>query len=129
VSCSLGYAPPEAVNANAAKSELVVEPSLDMWAIGVIVYECLAGCRAFDRVCGVREVQECAKGSELYPWERPLQELPRGWRKSLARNVFQGCLSRDPAARPTATDVQQYLFKLCNTSTRSTDGLLSVNPQ
>jgi serine/threonine protein kinase len=119
VSCSLGYAPPEVVNAHADKSELVVEPSLDMWAIGVIVYECLAGCRAFD--CGVREVQECAKGSKPYPWERPLQELPRGWRKSRARNVFQGCLSRDPKARPSAADVQQHLLKLSDTSTCSID--------
>lgn len=113
--CSLGYAPPEAINAHTTRSDLTVEPSLDIWAIGVIVYECLAGCRAFDRHGGVEEVYECAQGLQPYPWERRLEELPEGWRKFRARSIFDSCLQRNPAARPRAEELQQGLLGLRDT--------------
>jgi serine/threonine protein kinase len=112
VSCTLRYAAPEAVNAHTAGAEIVVEPSLDIWAIGVIMFECLTGGRTFHVYGGLEEMYECAEGVKMYPWEVPAEELPQSWRSSRARKLFSGCLDRDPAARPTAQQLLQSLSKL-----------------
>jgi serine/threonine protein kinase len=97
-----------------------VEASFDMWSIGVIVYECLAGSRAFRPHGAIEEVFECAQGLMPYPWEQPLQDLPKGWSKSRTRAFFSDCLLRDPAARPTAAQLLSSLNKFNNTTIRST---------
>jgi serine/threonine protein kinase len=112
VSCTLRYAPPEAINAHTAGTNIIVDPSLDMWAIGVIVFESLTKSRAFQVHGGVEEAYECAEGAKLYPWERPVEELPAQWRRSRACSLFLQCLERDPAARPTAEQLLQSLVKL-----------------
>jgi serine/threonine protein kinase len=112
VSCTLRYAPPEAINAHTAGAEIVVEPSLDIWAVGVIMFECLTGERTFHIYGGAEEVYECAEGAKMYPWEVPAEELPHSWRRSRARKLFSDCLLRDPAARPTAQQLLQSLSKL-----------------
>jgi serine/threonine protein kinase len=116
VSCSPLYAPPEAINAYEAKEQISIEPSLDIWAIGVIVYECLARCRAFHAHSALEKVFECAQGLEPYPWERPLHDLPEGWLNSRSRTFFGTCLLRDAAARPTAAQLLKSLNKLNNTT-------------
>jgi serine/threonine protein kinase len=120
VSCTLRYAPPEAINAHRSMSKLTVEPSLDIWALGVIMFECLAGCPAFRIHSGVEEVFECAQGLQPYPWERPLEKIPEGWSKSRACTFFKSCLARDPAARPTANQLLKSLHKLSNTTSHAT---------
>lgn len=90
-----------------------------MWAIGVILYECLSGCPAFTFPAMIEEVYECATGELPYPWERPAQELPEGWRKSKARSCFQACLSRDLAARPSAKQLLFGLRKLSSSTCTS----------
>jgi serine/threonine protein kinase len=117
VSCSLLYAAPEAINAHIAAAELTVEPSLDVWAIGVIVYECLTGTPTFSSLDTKETVFGCAKGDVAYPWERDVHELPDRWRRSRARNIFGDCLSRDAAARPTAAQLVKSLGKLNSNTT------------
>jgi serine/threonine protein kinase len=112
VSCTLRYAPPEAINAHTAGMDMVVDPSLDMWAIGVILFESLSRSRTFQIHGGAEEAYECAEGAKQYPWERPVEELPVQWRRSRACSLFSRCLSRDPAARPTANQLLQSLHRL-----------------
>jgi serine/threonine protein kinase len=112
VSCTVHYAAPEAINARAAGAKIIVEPSLDIWAVGVIMFECITGGRAFHIFGDAQEVYECAEGAKMYPWEVPAEELPMSWRRSRARKLFSDCLSRDPAARPTAQQLLQSLSKL-----------------
>jgi serine/threonine protein kinase len=116
VSCTLAYAAPEAINAHSDRTELTVHPSLDMWAIGVILYECLSGRPAFTFPGMIEEVFQCARGELPYPWERPSLELPEGWRKSKARSFFQTCLSREPAARPSAKQLLASMRKLSSST-------------
>jgi serine/threonine protein kinase len=116
VSCTLCYAAPEVINAREDRAELTVEPSLDIWAIGVIVFECLAGCRVFGGHGAFEQVVEFAKGLQQYPWERPSKEIPKGWRRSRACSLFSSCLSRDPTVRPTAEQLLKGLHKLSNTT-------------
>jgi serine/threonine protein kinase len=119
VSCTPLYAPPEALKAHETGEPLTVEASFDMWSIGVIVYECLAGCRAFRPHSAAEEVFECAHAMMPYPWEQPLENLPKGWSKSRTRTFFSGCLQRDPAARPTAAQLLSSMHKLNNTTIRA----------
>jgi hypothetical protein len=73
--------------------------------MGVIVYECLAGCRLHSSRAALKDVFERAQGLEPYPWELPLQDLPPGWSKARTRGVFDRCVLRDPAARPSAAQL------------------------
>jgi serine/threonine protein kinase len=116
VSCKLAYAPPEAIDVHNARAELTVDPSLDMWAVGVILYECLSGSPAFTFPGIIEEVFECARGEGPYPWERPAEELPEGWRKSKARSFFQARLTRDPTARPSAKQLLSSMHRLSSST-------------
>jgi serine/threonine protein kinase len=92
--------------------DMVVDPSLDMWAIGVILFESLTRSRTFQIHGGAEEAYECAEGAKQYPWERAVEELPVQWRRSRACSLFSRCLSRDPAARPTSKQLLQSLHRL-----------------
>lgn len=122
MSCTLPYSPPEAVLAHANGSELLVEPSLDIWAMGVVVYECLTGERAFPRYGGNTGVLACAKGRAKYAWERPEEELPTAWVKARVRPVFERCLARSAADRPSAFEVLRGLQRLDSVTTQGKRG-------
>jgi hypothetical protein len=49
------------------------------------------------------QVFAAAHGRALYPWEEPEGEQPRPWRASALRPLLLPCLSRDTAARPSAS--------------------------
>jgi serine/threonine protein kinase len=115
VRCTLKYAPPEAVIAHKGNSNLVVHPALDMWAIGVILFESLTKRSTVQKYSGYEEVCKCAEGAKKYPWEQPMP--PREWRKSRAYHIFSSCLARDPAKRPTAKQALQSLLRLNETTT------------
>lgn len=109
--CTLTYAPPEAVVAclSAEPIEVEVHPSLDVWSLGVMAYECLAQERAFAHFSGRDAILACARGEQRYPWEAPEGELNAAWANSSARKHLEACLSRDPARRPSAAEVQANL--------------------
>ena len=122
MSCTPLYAPPEAILAHVAREQLTVTPALDIWALGVIIYECLTGQVTFSRFSGMEEVLGCAQGTRPYPWERPAAEQPPEWRKARARPVFERCLARDPGLRPTASTLMQYVRRLDSMTTQHADG-------
>ena len=67
-------------------------PEVDIWAIGVLAYECLTGKAPF----------ECASTRETYDnILRGRVEIPR-WVSSEAEDFILGCLRKDPKTRFTA---------------------------
>ena len=117
VSCTLPYAPPEAVNAHFGAREIKVSPALDIWAIGVIVYESLTGTQTFGNSASLAALQLCSTGEELYPWERELAAQPEPWRRARCRGVFEACLSREPAKRPSALGLLRHLHRMDHMTT------------
>jgi serine/threonine protein kinase len=120
VSCTPRYAPPEAINAYEAGTDITVAPSLDIWAVAVIAYECLTCCPAFGSFGAMEEACECARGLQPYPWEQPTEELVEEWRKSRLRALFSDALSRDPALRPTAQALLDGLLELNRATSHAT---------
>jgi serine/threonine protein kinase len=97
--CSLAYAPPEVVLAVEAGRHVTVAPEHDMWALGVIVFECVTRTR----VCiSVEKIQSCAHGWSTYPWEEPSVAQPPAWRASRLRSMVFPFLARDATLRPSA---------------------------
>jgi serine/threonine protein kinase len=113
----VAYAPPEVIIAYTEGAELVVEPSIDIWSVGIVVFECLVRGPVFPPFGDRQTKVNCALGVELYPWELPSVSAQKAWKTSRARSLFESCLSRDPGARPTAREMLQGLHKISNTST------------
>lgn len=103
VSGTLTHTAPEATLAWATGSHLAVQPSLDVWALGVTAFECITGTtmEAFYNNDGAK-ARAAAAGEIPYPWEGPEAEQPSAWVHAQVRGVLSHCLSRDSAARPTA---------------------------
>lgn len=112
VICTLPYAPPEAVNAHFAKTELTVHPSLDIWAVGVVMFEALTGAPAFPRFCGADTIAACAAGEAAYPWEGGADEVPRAWTHARMYPIIAPCLSRDLERRPSAPELMRAFRRL-----------------
>lgn len=107
--CTLPYAPPEAINADRDREDLTVAPSLDIWALGVIVFEALTGQPPFPPCCGSRSIAACAAGETPYPWETGVGEVPEAWTNARMHELVAPCLSRDPAQRPSAQALLEAL--------------------
>jgi serine/threonine protein kinase len=113
--CTLAYAPPEVIAAYNAHADVTVAAGHDIWALGVMAYEALAGKPAFPNA---RSLFAAARGAEAFPWA-PSQRrsAPVGWRKSRLRSLVESCLKEDPAQRATVDDVLAGVAALCSTST------------
>ena len=122
MSCTLPYAPPEAATAISSKQALTLRPALDIWALGVIVFECFTERPAFGRHAGAGRIFRCAGGAEQYPWERGPRDMPEAWSKARARPIFEQCLAREPSERPTALALARALRNLDHMTTCSTVG-------
>ena len=99
------YAPPEVAAAEAAgRTTHVALPSLDIWALGVMAFELLAERPAFPRFTSkgaiFASLLERPDAAPL-PWEGPAGAGDLEKLRNL-RGPVLACLSRDPAARPTA---------------------------
>ena len=103
---TLRYAPPEVVTADAlGESRMAAHPSVDVWALGILALELLAGRRAFRGATPDATVREQIMGGTPLPWEagRERRELLRSLR-GLRPTVLR-CLARDAAERPAAAEV------------------------
>jgi serine/threonine protein kinase len=80
---SLKYAAPETVAAlEAGQRGIVVDAAVDIWAIGVIAFELLAGERAFPTGSrNLAQVRACLAGRAPLPWERGSAGAPARLKK------------------------------------------------
>ena len=131
--CTLSYAPPELVRAACDShtpdrhKQIVVAPSHDVYAVGMIAFEALSGRKAFgsakEVACGEAfrasaDVQACASGTLAYPWDAPApasaQEQEPTWRKSRLWPMVAECLRPEPARRPSAESMCARLVELAH---------------
>lgn len=98
--CTLSYAAPEVVVAFAEKRRVLVTPAQDIFALGIMVFECFTGAHAIGPLGGLDGCEQLARGERRYPWEEAEQGSDYGG--SRARQVVEACLDRDPDRRPSA---------------------------
>lgn len=65
------------------------------------------------------EVFACAQGQQQYPWERR-ETLHPALARSRARDPVLRCLSRDPGARPSATELVHAIDRISNATMSQT---------
>ncbi|HZR14722.1 MAG TPA: serine/threonine-protein kinase [Acidimicrobiia bacterium] len=94
------YLAPEQVDGRAASS------AVDVYALGLVMIECLTGRRAFDGPAGEVAVARLVRDPELPT------NVPERWAALLCRMT-----ARDPSTRPTAGDVAGELAALGATAT------------
>jgi serine/threonine protein kinase len=120
VSGSLAYCPPEVVLAHSTGDASSMDPSVDIWALAVCVYECLAG-PVLSRYGGAEEAINCARGEQPYPWEWEEELVPLEWSCARGRGVIERCLARSPGNRPAAKEVAVALQELLDSLLSSCD--------
>jgi len=94
---SIGYMSPEQLDGRR------VEAPADVWALGVMLYECIAGKRPFARGRPTEEVAATLLGTFA-----PLTAADRRVDETLGDLVAR-CLATDPAKRPTAAELATAL--------------------
>jgi serine/threonine protein kinase len=76
-----------------------------MWALGIMAYELLTDAPVFARDSSKADIQDRLSGRAPLPWEDPeTQEVSLKKLRMLKRSLVK-CLSRDPAERPSASDL------------------------
>jgi serine/threonine protein kinase len=92
------------------RGELItVCPSQDIWALGVILYECLTEAPAIDPFKGAEAAMAMARGDMPYPWEESDMEENSTFARSRALGTVLACLSRNHKMRPTAAQLLAYI--------------------
>lgn len=97
---SIGYMCPEQLDGRS------VEAPADVWALGVMLYECIAGKRPFARGRPTEEVAATLLGTFA-----PLTAADRRVDEVLGELVAR-CLATDPAKRPTAAELGTALGEM-----------------
>lgn len=119
MACSLPYAAPEILAAVARGARSIqASASADVWALGVVALELLAGRRAFAGTASREAIVAQVTGDTPLPWEPPSATAPELLRRLrvLKRSVL-ACLARDPAARPTAEAVLDAWHSIFDSTT------------
>lgn len=99
VAGSLEYAAPELISSEKG----ILEPSVDVWALGVIIFSLIVGARPFDHTFGPKTQSNIVNGR----WDR--NAIFKGDSDLEGRHdalvLIQGCLELDPAKRWTISEV------------------------
>ena len=119
--CTLGYAAPELVIAHEERRPVTATAALDVWALGVMVFEAFARRPAVATGARVEGCRRLARGAERYPWEEP--EQARAFGGSRARELVELCLARDAAKRPSAALLVERIRAISHRTGSSDDNL------
>ena len=123
--CSLAYAAPELVRANAEQRNIAADPASDIWALGVVAYEAMSD-RGAHRFVSAEQLTESAYGQRDYIWETPEGNTEQFMRSRACHIVLQ-CLRREPARRPTAAQLLQAIDRVSNATLDAPSGSGGVN--
>jgi serine/threonine protein kinase len=115
--CSLGYAAPEVVLAFSERKDIKASAAMDIWSLGVMVYEALTQQPAVDPFGGVDFCCELARGEAEFPWEEGDQDDK--FQGSRARKLVEACLARNPESRATAASLVASISNLSKHSAAS----------
>lgn len=124
------YAAPEVILADEAGAPLmIVDASIDMWALGVIAVELLTGRRVFAPPTNESEARDQLAGRAPLPWEDTRKQgAIHSALKVLKRSVLK-CLERDPAKRPTSRELLGSWNGLFESLTGETTATYVVPPR
>lgn len=105
---TLEYASPEVIRAVGAMRAHYVEckPSMDIWSLGVIIFEVLTGKAFFPLECNRDAMKDGLVGLEPLPVEEDPKVFQRIPGEGGLRGVVKAMLSRDTERRPTAAEVR-----------------------
>eukprot|EP00581_Thalassiosira_minuscula_P011730 CAMPEP_0183719576 /NCGR_PEP_ID=MMETSP0737-20130205/12447_1 /TAXON_ID=385413 /ORGANISM="Thalassiosira miniscula, Strain CCMP1093" /LENGTH=826 /DNA_ID=CAMNT_0025949297 /DNA_START=208 /DNA_END=2688 /DNA_ORIENTATION=+ len=109
------YCPPEAFEDG---EEVALDPSVDMWALGVIVYMMLVGRHPFDLDCDAsdEEIGRRIKNQRT----PPLEDCPfAGGLSPSAHDLIRKLMEPDPAKRMTAHDMLHHPWVTGETATEA----------
>ena len=112
--CTPSYAAPETAVAFAEKRLERVTPAVDVFALGVVVFECFTGSHAISPLSGPDSCVQLARGERRYPWEELPQSQDRAFGGSRARKVVEACLERDADKRPSAEALVEAIRLITN---------------
>jgi serine/threonine protein kinase len=104
------YAPPEDVVAvEQGQVATKATASGDVWALGIIAFECLTRTRVFPPDATEKRIRDGLTGRHSLPWERmdPQSLECMNRLKEFRRSVLM-CLDRNPANRPRASQVRAH---------------------
>ena len=97
------YCPPEAFHSD----DVAIDPSVDMWALGVIVYMMLVGRHPFDLDCDATD-EEIGRRIEEQR-QPPLKDCPHAGNLSpSAHDLISKLMEPDPKKRMTAHDMLHH---------------------
>lgn len=105
---TLEYASPEVIRAVGAMRAHYIEckPSMDIWSLGVIVFEVLTGKAFFPLECNRDAMKDGLIGLEPLPVEEDPKVFNRIPAEGNLRATVKAMLSRDTEKRPTAEQVR-----------------------
>jgi serine/threonine protein kinase len=111
---SLAYSPPEALQAlQEGGVTVTADAAADMWAISVIAYELITHSPAFPVLAWSRtHAADAALGRRPYHWESQVGTFQNAPELRALGGAIRACLSRDPAARPTAASLLSEINSL-----------------
>lgn len=108
------YCPPEVLNKRRKKSK--IDPSMDMWALGVILYIMLTGIHPYD-VAGDASDDEIERS--ILSKEPPLKDSPLTAHLSAsAIDIIDKLMTKDPKKRITAFDMLDHPWVKGETASR-----------
>eukprot|EP01025_Chloroclados_australasicus_P034537 TRINITY_DN3528_c0_g1_i3.p1 TRINITY_DN3528_c0_g1~~TRINITY_DN3528_c0_g1_i3.p1 ORF type:complete len:347 (-),score=33.72 TRINITY_DN3528_c0_g1_i3:242-1192(-) len=113
ISYCLPYASPEVIaEVEAGQHRMVVKQSLDIWSLGVVVWELLMKKRLFPSDASTQSIKNQLLGVTPLPWEERGPNAVNLRRLTFLQRHVLACLSRDPKARPTADSLLEALTHL-----------------
>jgi serine/threonine protein kinase len=122
--CTPLYAPPEVVSRHAPGEKdknVKVDPAHDIWALGVMVFECI--CNKPHGWCDISmDPIQMALGTQQYPWEGVKEQQPRAWQRSSLRSLAVQCVDRDPSKRPSAEQIVRGIKRMGMSTTWEMSG-------